>query len=94
VLMVAWPVTVLVMFQTFALNGTFDPLIMTLHLLTIVVFPLALLVFLGNAWIVWTTRRGLRGAFARIWSLVLVFSGAVLLWTGSVFHLIGTGLTY
>ena len=93
-LMVAWPVTILVMFQTFALNGTFDPWITILHWGSIVIFPLALLVFLWNAWVVWTTRQGLRGVFARVWSVVLVLSGAVLAWTGTIFHLIGTGLTY
>ncbi len=93
-LMVAWPATILVMFQTFALNGTVDPWLMVLHWLTIVVFPLALLVFLWNAWVVWTTRPGLRGVFARVWSLVLVLSAVVLVWTGAVFHLIGTGLSY
>ena len=93
-LMIAWPVTIVIMFQTFALNGSFDPFITVLHWSTIVVFPLALLVFLGDVWVVWTTRAGLAGGFARLWSVVLALSGAVLLWTGIVFHLIGTGLTY
>ena len=93
-LMVAWPLTIIVMFQTFALNGTFDVWLTILHWLTIVIFPLALLVFIWNAWVVWTTRPGLRGVFARVWSVVLVLSGIVLVWTGGVFHLIGTGLTY
>ena len=92
--MVAWPVTILTMFQTFALNGTFDPIIAVLHWLTIVIFPLAIVVFLWNAFVVWTTRLGLPGLFARIWSIVLVAAGLVLAWTGAVFHLIGTGLTY
>ena len=90
----AWPVTILVMFQTFALNGSFDPWITILHWLSIIVFPLALLVFLWNGWVIWTTRPGLRGVFARIWSVVLVLSGVVLVWTGLAFHLIGTGLAY
>ena len=93
-LMVAWPVTIVVMLQTFALNGSFDPFITVLHWLSIVIFPLALLVFLWNAFVVWTTRLGLRGLFARVWSLVLVAAGIVLAWTGTVFHLIGTGLAY
>ena len=93
-LMIAWPVTIVVMFETFALNGSFDPFITVLHWSTIIVFPLALLIFLGDVWVVWTTRAGLVGGFARLWSVVLALSGAVLLWTGIVFHLIGTGLTY
>ncbi len=93
-LMVAWPVTVIVMFQSFALNGSFDPVITVLHWLTIVIFPLALLVFLWNAGVVWTTRHGLPALFARVWSLLLVAAGIVLVWTGTVFHLIGTGLSY
>ena len=94
VLMIAWPITIVVMFQTFALNGTFDPWLTVLHWATIVVFPLALLVFLWNAFVVWTTRPGVRGLFARLWSVVLVLSGLVLVWTGAVFHLIGTSLSY
>jgi hypothetical protein len=82
------------MFQTFALNGTFDPLLTVLHWATIVIFPLALLIFLWNAWVVWNTRPGIRGVFAKVWSILLIFSGVVLLWTGVIFHLIGTGLTY
>ena len=94
VLMIAWPIVVFVMLQTFALNGTFDPLLTVLHWATIVVFPLALLIFLWNATVVWTTRPGVRGLFARLWSVVLVASGLVLVWTGAMFHLIGTSLTY
>ena len=94
ILMIAWPATIVTMFETFALNGSYDPFILVLHWLTIVVFPLALLIFLGDVWAVWSTRAGLSGAFARLWSVVLVLSGATLLWTGIVFHLIGTGLAY
>ncbi len=90
-LMVAWPVTIVIMLQNFALNGSADPWLVVLQWLTIVVLPLSLLIFLWNALRVWT---GLSGLSARLWSVVLVLSGAVVLWTGIAFHLIGTGLNY
>jgi CubicO group peptidase (beta-lactamase class C family) len=93
-LMAFWPVVIVVMLQTFALNGSFDQVILTMHWLTIIIFPLALVIFIWNAWVVWSRRRGLRGLFARVWSVVLVAAGTVLVWCGAVFHLIGTSLAY
>jgi CubicO group peptidase (beta-lactamase class C family) len=93
-LMIAWPATVLIMFQTFALNGEFDPLLETLHILSVIFFPLAALVLLWNVWIVWSTRSGFRAWFARVWSVVLAAAGLVLAWIGVVFHLIGFSLKY
>ena len=93
-LMIAWPATVLVMFQTFALNGEFDGVLQALHLLTVVIFPLAALVLLWNVRVVWTTRAGWRSWFARVWSVVLAVCSVLLVWTGVAFHLIGFGLKY
>ena len=54
-LIIAWPATVLIMFQTFALNGEFDGVLQALHMMSVIIFPLALLVLLWNVWIVWTS---------------------------------------
>ncbi len=93
-LMIVWPITIVIMFQTFALNGEFDGLLTVLHLLAVIVFPLAALVLLWNVWVVFTTRAGWGAWFARIWSLVLALSGLLFLWIGAAFHLIGFGLKY
>ena len=94
VLMIAWPLTVVMMLQTFALNGEVDGWVQTLHIASVVVFPLGALLLLWNMYVVWTTRVGFRAWFARGWSIVLALSGLLLVWTGSVFHLIGFGLRY
>ena len=91
---VAWIGTLVEMLNLFWLSAAMDPLLLALHYAAIVVFPLSLVIFLWNAWIVFSTRTGWKSWFARIWSLVLVFSGAVLVYIGGVFHLIGTDLHY
>ena len=94
VILVAWVVTLLTMLTTFSLDAALDPLLLVLHWAANIVFPLALLVFVWNAAVVFTTRAGLRSWFARAWSVALVGSGAVVLWTGVAFHLLGTSVRY
>ncbi len=94
VVLVAWVVTLLTMLTTFSLNASLDPLLLGLHWAANIVFPLALLVFVWNAAVVFTTRTGVRSWFARGWSVLLVASGVVVLWTGVAFHLIGTSVQY
>ena len=90
----AWVGTLVQMLNAFTLSASMDTWLLCLHWAANVVFPLALLVFLWNAWVVFATRSGWRSWFARLWSLLLVFSGGVLVWVGTAFHLIGTGLQY
>ena len=90
----AWIGTLAQMLSAFTLSASMDPWLLCLHWAANVVFPVALLIFLWNAWIVFTTRSGWRSWFARAWSLLLVTAGIVLAWVGTAFHLIGTGLHY
>jgi hypothetical protein len=90
----AWIATLAQMLTSFTLSASMDPWLLSLHWAANVVFPLALIVFVWNAWVVFATRTGWRSWFARIWSILLVLSGAVLAWIGAAFHLIGTGLQY
>ena len=94
VLMAAWLVTEVVMLQTFSLGPGLDPWILLLHILSVVVFPLALAAAAWNVWVVWRTRPGWRGGFAKAWSLVLTAAALTLVWVALVYHLIGFGLAY
>ena len=69
-------------------------MLQALHMMSVLIFPLALLVLLWHVWIVWTTRNGWRAWFAKAWSIVLAFSSLLLVWVGLAFHLIGFGLKY
>jgi hypothetical protein len=92
--LIGWFVTVTTMLQTFAVTAAMDPWIMTLHILSIVVFPLAALAALWNVAVVWGARSGWGSVFARGWSVVLAVSALTLLWVAVVFHLIGFTLNY
>ena len=94
VLMAGWLAMEVLMLQTFSLSSGLDPLILLLHVLSIVVFPLALVAAAWNLWVVWRTRKGWRSAFAKAWSGVLAVSCLTLLWVALAYHLIGLGLTY
>jgi CubicO group peptidase (beta-lactamase class C family) len=93
-LMLAWLATIGAMAAAFYFSSKLDPWILALHLSSIAVFPIAAAVGLWNLWIVWTTRRGWRGAFARVWSLILASSCLILLWVALDFHLIGLGFAF
>jgi CubicO group peptidase (beta-lactamase class C family) len=90
----AWIGTLVQMLNAFWLSAAMDPVLLTLHWAAMVIFPLALLVFVWNAWVVFTTRAGWRSWFAKLWSVALLFSGISLVWIGTAFHLFGTGLQY
>ena len=94
ILMVAWWVTLLLMVKTYSFSDALDPLILALHGLSIIVFPVAFLIALWNAWVLWSRRRGWRSLFARLWGTVLAGAACILLWVASAFHLIGVGLNY
>ncbi|MGH6909349.1 MAG: serine hydrolase domain-containing protein [Phenylobacterium sp.] len=88
-LLLAWLLTVQHVASTFDVASTIDPWILTLHLLSLVVFPGAALVALGNVWVVAATRKGWRNAGAWIWSGLLALSTLTLLWVALVYRLIG-----
>ncbi len=68
-----------------------DPWLLTLQVLSLVVFCGALFVGLWNAWRVWS---GSRRWPAKIWSIVLVAAFLTVLWLALTFHLIGFGVNY
>jgi len=83
----AWMVAISAMFDDLKLlSGVLDPLFLALQVLSIVVFPLSLLIALWHAWRVW---RGDRRWPAKLWSIVLVIAFATVLWLALTFHLIG-----
>jgi hypothetical protein len=92
VVMIAWLATVGMMAVTFFINSSLDPWIVTLRVVSAVVFPLAALATGWHAWVIWRTRTGFHSAWARVWSFVLAVACLVLLWVAVVFHLIGTSL--
>ena len=90
----AWIATLAQMVSAFWLSAAMDPILLALHVAAIIVLPSSALIFLWNAYIIFSSRTGWKSWFARIWCLVMVCSGAVLVWVGGVFHLIGTNLNY
>jgi CubicO group peptidase (beta-lactamase class C family) len=93
-LTVAWLVSEVLMLQTLSVTSALDPWILLLHLLSIVVFPLAFLAAAWNVVVIWRARAGWRGAFAKGWSVLVAASCLVVLWVALAFHLIGLGLGY
>ncbi len=73
------------------LSAGFDPIILTLQVLSFIAFLGGLAVMLWDAWLVW---RGKRGWKAKIWSLALVFAALIVVWTGFAFHLLSLGTNY
>jgi hypothetical protein len=92
--MVAWLGTIAYMVAAFAFDASMDTALTLLQWLSIIIFPLAALVALWNAFLVWTTRSGWGSWFARLWSAVVALSCIMMLWVGGVFHLISTGVQY
>ena len=90
--MAAWLTTVGVMAVTFFINSSLDPWIVTLRVLSAVVFPFAALATAWHAWVVWRTRTGFHSAWAKVWSVALAVACLTLLWVAVVFRLIGTSL--
>ena len=92
--MATWLGTIAYMMTAFAFGASMDPVLTALHWLSIVIFPLAVLIAVWNVFVVWTTRGGWGSWFARLWSTVVAVSCMMMLWVGGVFHLIGTGVQY
>jgi CubicO group peptidase (beta-lactamase class C family) len=94
ILMVAWLTTVGYMAANLYFSSALKPWLLSLHLLSDIVFPLTTVFALWNAWQVWSTRRGWRNLFAWIWSVVLVLASGTLLWVALAYHLVGVGLKF
>jgi len=92
--MFAWLATLGVMAATFYVSSALEPWILVLHLLSIMVFPLAAAVSLWSTWVTCTTRRDSRRVFAWMRSGVLTLSCLTLCWVALVFHLIGLSLAF
>lgn len=73
----------------FAFSPRLDPWILILRLATLVVLPGAAAIAIWNARFAWSERRW----DSRLWSVMLVFSCAVLLWVAA-FNLIGFSVNY
>lgn len=87
-----WLGMVTAMFQNLnLLSPKFDPVLMALQLISLVVFVGALLVMLWNLMRVWS---GDRRWPAKTWSVVLVISSLTVLWVAVTFHLIGFDVNY
>jgi len=89
-----WLITVAYMASTFAVQSSIVPWILTLHLLSIVIFPAAAVVALGNIWVICSTRKGWRNAGTRTWSGLVALSSLTLLWVALIYRLIGLSVHF
>jgi CubicO group peptidase (beta-lactamase class C family) len=90
--LVGWATTLSMLFSDLTrLGGAFDAIILTLQVLTFLVFFGALAVF---AWYLWQVWRGKRGWKAKVWSVLLVLAAIVMIWLGFAFHLLSLGTNY
>ena len=90
--LVAWLVSVIWMSSD--LNKTTsasDSLVRFDQIFGLIGFIGGFLLVLRNLWVVWTEPRRWP---ARLWSVVLALSAAVVLWVAIAFHLIGWGVNY
>jgi CubicO group peptidase (beta-lactamase class C family) len=90
--LVGWATLISLLFADLSnLAGAFDPLILTLQVLTFLVFFGGLAVFLWYTFQVW---RGRRRWPAKVWSIALVFAAVMVIWVGLAFHLLSFGTNY
>ena len=90
--LVAWLASVVLMSSD--LNKTTsasDSLVRFDQIFGLIGFIGGFLLVLRNLWVVWTEPRRWP---ARLWSVVLALSAAVVLWVAIAFHLIGWGVNY
>ncbi|MGZ8349407.1 MAG: serine hydrolase domain-containing protein [Allosphingosinicella sp.] len=87
-----WATTITMLFSDLNnLGGAFDGIILTLQVLSFIIFFGGLAVFLWYAWQVW---RGKRRWTAKLWSVLLVLAALVVIWVGFAFHLLSLGTGY
>jgi CubicO group peptidase (beta-lactamase class C family) len=92
VVMLGWLITIGTMFSDLDnLGPSTDGLVMTLQVVGTIVFVAGFALLLWNLWVVWTGRRRWP---AKVWSVVLALSAAVVLWVAVVFKLISFGVNY
>ena len=90
--LVGWATVLSLLFSDLTnLAGAFDAIIVTLQVLTFLVFFGGLAVFGWYAWQVWRGRRSWK---ARIWSVALILAALVMIWLGLAFHLLSLGTNY
>jgi hypothetical protein len=90
--LVGWAYALSAMMSDFTkLSSAFDPMIVTLQLLSLVIFPGGLAAMLWFAWTAWRAKRGWK---PKVWSLALVFAASIVAWIGFAFHLVGFGTNY
>ena len=90
--LVGWGVLITMMFADLTnLGGAFDAITIVLQVLTLVVFIGGLAVFAWYLWQVWTGRRRWT---AKVWSVLLLLAGIVMVWLAAAFHLFGIGTNY
>jgi hypothetical protein len=89
---VGWAITVSAMFADFdKLNGSFDPVVTILELLSIVAFIGG---FAAMAWYVYTAWKSGWRWTGKTWSIVLLLAAAVLLYVGLAYHLLTLSTNY
>lgn len=90
--LLAWGVVITLMFGDLTnLGGAFDTIVIILQLATILIFFGGVGVFCWYLWQVWTGKRRWP---AKVWSVLLVSAGLVVLWIGLAFHLVGIGTNF
>ena len=91
--MLGWLGTLGWIVSTFSFISALDPWILVLHVFSILVFPAAAAMTLRNAWIVFSTRKGVRHVADWAWSGLIAASCLILLYTALTFDLVGFSLT-
>ena len=90
--MLGWLITIGVMFSNLDnLGPSTDAVVKTLQVVGTIVFVGGFALLLWNLWVVWS---GGRRWPAKVWSIALALSAAVVLWVAVVFKLIGFGVNY
>ena len=90
--LVGWGVLITLMFGDLTnLGGAFDAITVVLQVLTLVVFIGGLAVVAWYLWQVWT---GGRRWTAKVWSVLLLLAGIVMVWLAAAYHLFGIGTNY
>jgi hypothetical protein len=98
---VCWLAIILGMLATFFvtwapyfISSAMDKWILTAHLLSDVILPLGALVALWKVAATFSTYRGRRGIWRRLWSVVIVASSLTVLYVAVILHFTGFGVAF